>query len=150
MTTRKSSRTATLDPVKVCALALKQVKSASDYHRIGNANAPETLTAAWEHLTSEDQTRIINIVNSDTPADPQSIADELAACGTKIQLEAVKAHYGELAVKQAWKLLSSVERDRIKSLCDNAEKVEVSPVTENPTLYKVEPAPSKLTKRNLT
>lgn len=135
-------KTATLDPVKVCSLALKQVKSASDYHQIGSVNTPETLTAAWEYLTAEDQTRIINIVNSNTPSDPKTIADELMACGTLIQLQAIKAVYGDVVVKGAWKLLSKDERDRIKSLCDNGQKEEVPPVTEQPTIYKMETQPT--------
>lgn len=127
---KTATKTATLDPVKVCSLALKQVKSASDYHQIGVANSPETLTAAWEYLAQEDQTRIINIVNNDTPADPKTIASELMACGTLIQLQAIKVSYGDIAVKTAWKLLPQDERDRIKSLCDNGQKEEVQPVTE--------------------
>lgn len=121
MTTRK---TATLDPTKICTLALRQVKSASDYHQIGNTNPNEILTAAWNTLSEADQQRITNIINNDVPTNPQLIADELAASGSKIQLEAVKAHYGELLIKQAWRLLSTRERTRIKALCDNGQKEE--------------------------
>lgn len=72
-------------------------------------------------------------MNADTPAAPKTIASELMASGSKIQLESVKAHYGELAIKAAWKLLQPQERDRIKTLCDNGQREEVSPpVTEQP------------------
>jgi len=52
-------------------------------------NAPEILSAAWEQLNQEEQTHIINIVNDDTKAAPQAIADELVSCG-KIELQTIK------------------------------------------------------------
>jgi hypothetical protein len=165
MAPRKTS-TATLHPVKVCTLALKQVKSASDYHQIGSANTPETLTTAWSELSEQDQQRIIDLVNANTQPDPRTIADELMACGTLIQLQATKASYGDVAVKAAWKLLPPQERDRIHSLCDNGQKdhmdnvvqmqqigdlegnkhssaEEVQPMTEQPANYQVEPPTRK-------
>lgn len=115
---RKSSvKPDPIDPVKVCTLALKQVKCASDYHRVETVNSPEILTAAWEHLTADEQQRITDIVNANTPADPQTIADELMACGNKIDLQTIKSQHGDVAVKSAWKLLPQSERDRIKHLC---------------------------------
>ena len=140
-------KTATLDPVKVCMLALRQIKSASDYHAIGNTNPNEILTAAWNTLSEVDQQRITNIINNDTPATPQTIADELTACGAKLQLAAIKAQHGQLAVKQAWKLLSVEERSRLTTICQNESTEELEPV-EKPATYKVE-SESKLTKRNL-
>ena len=138
MATRK---TATLNPIKVCMLALKQVKSASDYHQLSNTSPTETLTAAWNTLSEADQQRITEIINNDVPFTPQAIAEELAASGNKIQLEAVKAHHGELALRQAWRLLEPSERIRIKALCNSGQKEEVSPVTEQPATYQVKPQP---------
>jgi hypothetical protein len=83
-------------------------------------------------------------MNSDTPALPQNIASELMACGSKIQLQTIKSQHGELPVKQAWRLLPQQERDRIKGLCDNdtcsPPVEETQPMTEQPTIYKLEPA----------
>lgn len=135
-------KTAThIDPVAVTAAALKAVKVAADYQRIGNSNPAETVIAAWEQLTLIEQQRIRNIVDSDTKPTPQAIADELAACGTKSQLESVKAEYGDLLIKQSWKLLEPSERIRIKNLCDNGQREEPQPVTEHPATYQVEPQP---------
>lgn len=46
-----SKKAATVDPVKVCVLAFKQVKSSSDYHQIGSVNLAEVLATAWGQLT---------------------------------------------------------------------------------------------------
>jgi hypothetical protein len=100
MARRASTKTTTLDSVKVCAAALKQVKCAADYHRIGSVNAPEILAAAWEQLNQEEQTRIINIVNDDTKAAPQAIADELVSCDSKIELQTIKSQHGDVAVRR--------------------------------------------------
>lgn len=54
------------------------------------------------------------------------------ACGTLIQLQAIKASYGDVAVKGAWKLLPKDERDRLTAICQNQPKEEVPPVTEQP------------------
>ena len=145
MATRKT--TTKIDPIVITAAALRAIKTSFDYHRIGSSNPTETVTAAWEHLTELEQQRITEIVNNDVQPEPQAIADELASCGNKIELEAIKSTYGELAIKAAWKLLPQSERDRIKLLCENQEKEEMSPMIQEPTIY-VE-SPSKLTKRNL-
>lgn len=49
---------------------------------------------------------------------PQAIADELAAYGTLIQWQAVKAHHGELLIKSAWQLLPQSERDCLTAIFD--------------------------------
>ena len=146
MTTRKSATK--IDPIVITAAALKSIKVASDYHRIRSTTEPKILEQAWNQLPESEQNRLTNIVNNDTQPEPQAIADELSSCGNKIELEAIKSNYGELAIKAAWKLLPQSERDRIKSLCENQQKQEVEPVTEQPANYSVE-STSKLTKRNL-
>ena len=86
-----------IDPVKVCTLALKQVKCASDYNRIGTANTPEILTAAWKLLTESEQQRISDILNNNAKlVDPQALANELIACGSALELKQVKSEYGDL------------------------------------------------------
>jgi len=50
------------------------------------------------------------------------IANELSACATKIQLESVKAEYGEVLSRQAWRLLPQHERDQIRLFCNEQEE----------------------------
>lgn len=126
-----------VDPVKVCTLALKQVKCAADYHRIGNANSPEIVTAAWEQLTIHEQQRITDLINSNLQPDPQALADELMACGAALQLKRLKTEYGDMAVKAAWKLLPQLKRERIKAICD-LEPQPTEPATETTEAYQVE------------
>jgi len=144
MALRKTSKPETIDAVQVCTLAFKQVKCAADYNRIGTANTPETLTAAWNLLTELEQQRITDIVNNNAQPDPQALADELIACGSALELKRVKSEYGD-AVKEAWKLLPQSERDRIKTLCDNGQRQSTEetpqPVIEQPTSYQVEAPP---------
>ena len=64
MARKPLAKSTQLDPVKVCTLALKQVKCAADYHKIGSANSIEVVAAAWEQLTQDDQQRIADLVNS--------------------------------------------------------------------------------------
>jgi hypothetical protein len=122
-------------------------------------------------LSEQDQQRIIDLVNANTQPDPRTIADELMACGTLIQLQATKASYGDVAVKAAWKLLPQQERDRIKALCDNGQlrhlgnvvqmaqigdfcdneqEEKSAPVIEQPANYQVEPQTRKNTLIELT
>ncbi len=92
MATRKlSAKPNQIDSTKVCTLALKQVKCAADYHRIGSANSTEILTAAWEQLTTDEQQHIADLINSNVQPAPQSLADELMACGAAIELKRIKA-----------------------------------------------------------
>jgi len=121
MALRKTSKPDDIDPMKVCTLALKQVKCVADYNRIGTANSPETLTSAWSLLTELEQQRITDIVNNNAQPDPQALADELMACGTALELKRIKAEYGDVAVKTAWKLLSAAERERIKQLYSESQ-----------------------------
>ena len=139
MATRKT--TTKIDPIVITAAALRAIKTSFDYHRIGSSNPTETVTAAWEHLTELEQQRITEIVNNDTQPEPQSIADELMACGSLIQLQAIKSNYGDVAVKAAWRLLPQPERDRLTNICKNVPQPpeETAAVTETPTTYKVEP-----------
>lgn len=125
MATRKTATK--IDPITVTAAALKACKCAGDYHTVESATEPETLQTAWGSLQEQEQTRLTNIVKNDTQANPKVIADELAACGAKLQLEAIKSHYGELAVKTAWKLLPQQERDRLTLVCkgESSEPVAV-------------------------
>ena len=91
-----------------------------DYHRIGGANAPETLTAAREHLTELEQTRITNIVCSMTPHPPmlQSLMN-WQRVAPRFTWRLSRRRYGDVAVKGAWKLLPKDERDRLTSICQN-------------------------------
>jgi len=50
----------------------------------------------------------------------QGIAN--GACATKIQLESVKAEYGEVLSRQAWRLLPQHERDQIRLFCNEQEE----------------------------
>lgn len=134
---RKPAKADPIDPVKVCTLALKQVKCAAEYHRIGSVNSPDVLTAAWEQLTLDEQQRITDLINSNIQPDPQIIADELTACGNKIDLQTIKSQYGDTLVKAAWKLLPLSERDRIKAICDGEPQPTPAP--------KPEPSTKKLT-----
>lgn len=141
--TRKSLIKANLiDPVQICTLALKQIKCAADYHRIGSVNSTEIVTAAWEQLTTDDQQRITDLINSNVQPDPQTVADELVACGNKIDLQTIKSQHGEAIVKAAWKLLPQSERDRIKAICDGepqpTPETQPEPVIETPEAYPVE------------
>ena len=142
MATRISTKHNHLDPVKVCILALKHVKCAADYHRIGNANSIEVMTAAWEQLQVDEQQRLTDLINSDAQLDPQILVDELMACGVALELKRIKAEYGEMAVKAAWKLLPQFERDRIKAICEGEpEQTQASqfePMVNNPQAHQVE------------
>lgn len=153
---RKSlAKSTQIDPVKVCTLALKQVKCAADYHRIGNVNSPEIVTAAWEQLTTDEQQRITDLITSNVQPDPQVLANELMACGVALELKRIKAEYGDVAVKAAWKLLPPSERDRIKAICDGEPQPtpapQSEPVVETPEVYPVKQLQqSELPTRKLT
>lgn len=149
---RKSiAKSTQVDSVKVCTLALKQVKCASDYHQIGSANSIEVVAAAWEQLTTDDQQRIADLVNSNVQPDPQALADELVACGTALELKPIKAEYGDMAVKATWKLLPQPERDRIKAICDGGPQptpeIQPEPVIETLEAHQVELTPQSSTRR---
>ncbi len=141
MTTRISTKHNHLDPVKVCTLALKHVKCAADYHRIGNANSTEILSAAWGQLQVGEQQRLTELINSDAQLDPQILVDELTACGAALELKRIKAEYGEMTVKAAWKLLPQVERDRIKAICngepEQTQALQLEPSTRKLTLTEL-------------
>ena len=96
MASRKSTKPETINPTQVCTLALKQVKCAADYNRIGTANSPETLTSAWSLLAESEQQRITDIINNNIQPDPQALVDELIACESALELKRVKAEYGDL------------------------------------------------------
>ena len=147
MATRISTKHNHIDPVKVCILALKHIKCAADYHRIGNANSTEIMTAAWGQLHLDEQQRLTKLINSDTQLDPQILVDELTACGVALELKRIKAEYGEIAVKAAWKLLPQFERDRIKAICesepDQTQALQPEPIIENPEAHQFQqPKPS--------
>lgn len=135
---RKTTKTS-IDPISLAHAALKNVKTAADYNRISNTTEPQVLTEAWNTLAESEQQRITQIVNTETQPSPQAIALELAACETLIQLQAVKAHYGETLIKSAWKLLLQKERDRLKEICQ--------PQTQAKPTEK--PATTQQTKRTL-
>lgn len=153
MTQRKlSTKPQLIDPVKVCTLALKQVKCVADYNRIGTANTPETLTSAWNLLTESEQQRITDIINNNAQPDPKTLADELMACDTALELKRVKSEYGDL-VKQAWKLLPESERDRIKQLCSESQpepQPQAEPEAQPDTKPAPEPKPKSKTLIELT
>lgn len=143
MAPRKTS-TAKIDPIAVIAIALKQVKTAADYNRIGAANTQADLEAAWQTLSASDQTRIQTICNSTPQPDINAIAQEIIACGCFLELQAVKAQYSAGAVKEAWLSIPATERQRIKALCDNGHKAEEpQPVTEQSATSQAEPAQPK-------
>lgn len=153
VTRRTSTKTATtIDPVSVTALALKQIKTAIDYSRISRANTETVVDQAWNRLSESEQQRISDIIENDVQPTPEVIADELAASGSKLELEALKSNYGEIAIKAAWWLLPQRERDRIKALCECESQPqpteETTPMTEQPSVHKVESTPT-LAKRNL-
>lgn len=151
MATRKTStKTATIDPVALTTAALKAIKTADDYYRVHNTTESDVFKTAWDSLTNTEQNRI-DVLILDNEVDIHLISNKLSACSSKIQLEAVKAEYGELAVRTAWKLLSQQERDRIKALCNNEhQSVEETPqpVTETPTIYNVD-SPTQHPRRSL-
>lgn len=130
-----------IDPVAVLKIALRQVKTKSDYNRIVTANASSDIEAALATLTDVDRDRIAKICNDSPPPDLNAIASEITACGTYLELQAVKASHGEDVVKAAWKLVSPEERLRLKGICKTEQQQveESSPVTEQPTAYQVEP-----------
>ena len=142
MATRISTKHNHIDPVKVCTLALKHVKCAADYHRIENANSTEIMTAAWEQLHIDEQQRLTELINSNAQLDPQNLVDELIACGVALELKRIKAEYGEMAVKAAWKLLPQFERDRIKAICESEPEqipmLQPEPAFTNPQAYQIE------------
>ena len=127
-----------IDPVTVAAIAIKQVKTKADYNRITTANTPSDIEAAWATLTDVDRERITAICNASPPPDLNVIASEIIACGTYLELQSIKAEHGESLIKQAWLTIAIPERDRIKALCDNKQKEEPSPMTEQPT-YQAPP-----------
>lgn len=141
MAQRKSSKTNPIQPVALTVAALKAVRSCSDYNRLSSTTEPAVFEAAWNQLPESEQQRITDIVNSNTAPTPEVIATELSACGTLIQLQAVKAEHGD-AVRIAWKLLSVTERDRLTAICKNGTQLEpqAEPVTEKPEAYQVEPS----------
>jgi len=149
MAPRKTSKPDTIDPVKVCTLALKQVKCVADYNRIGTVNSPEILTSAWSLLTESEQQCITDILNNDAQPKPQDIADELIACDTAIELKRVKSEYGDL-VKAAWKLLPQSERDRIKALCDTQAQPQPESQRKPETAPDLQPTVKKHTLIELT
>lgn len=115
-------KTTKIDPVAVTAAALRACKCAADYHTVEGATDSDTMNEAWATLNGIDRTRLTEIIKKAVKPKPQDIADELAACGTLIQLQAIKSAYGDLAVKTAWKLLPQQERDRITTICQNQPK----------------------------
>lgn len=121
MAPRKSTKTNPIHPVALAVAALKAVRCGADYHRLGSTIDAFVFQAAWNQLPADEQQRLTQIVNSNAQPDPQAIADELAACGSLIQLQAVKAHHGEVAIKSAWKLLSQSERDRLLCICGSEQ-----------------------------
>lgn len=130
-----------IDPVQVCKLALTQVKRAADFYCIGNANSTEIMTAAWEQLNANEQQRITDLVNNNAQLDPQGLANELTACGAELEFKRIKAEYGDMAVKAAWKLLLQSERDRIKIFCEGEPQPkpasQTEPSTRKPTLVEL-------------
>lgn len=155
MTTRKTGTH--IDPVQVMAIALKHAKTVGDYYRL-RMSEPERFELAWDQLPESEQQRLTDIVNNVVEPTPQVIANELSACGSLVQFQATKSSYGATAIKAAWKLLTQDDRDRLTAVCKNQDidkdgtpnmtDEEPEPVTEAPTIYKVE-SETKLTKRNL-
>ena len=131
-----TTRTHTLkkiDPVVIARHALRHIKNKGDYNRIQTANKPEDFEAAWQSLDAEAQERITAICGSAPQPDINGIASEITACGTYLELQAIKAEYGKDTVKAAWLTIPIPERDRIKALCHNVQKAEEStPMTEQP------------------
>jgi hypothetical protein len=60
------------------------------------------------------------------------ICHELSGCDNKEQLTATKAKYEVATVKQAWAMLDSPIKDRIKDLCEEAPKLK-----ERPRLWEI-------------
>ncbi len=141
MAPRKTSTANQIDPVVLTSVALKAVRCASEYHRLVGTAERAVLESAWNKLSESEQSRITGIVNDNIQPDPQTIADELAACGTLFELRATKASYGDVAVKSAWKLLPVTERDRLTRICQGEPQPvqeTPAPVTEQPAAYHVE------------
>lgn len=114
---RRSTKTSDVDPISLCTAAFKNVKDAADYHAIVNTTEPEVRTDAWNKLSTVEQERIKEILNTNNQPLPQAVAAELMDCETLVQLKAIKSRYGEELVKAAWKLLATQERDRLKLIC---------------------------------
>ena len=136
-----SRKTATqIDPVSVIAIALRGVKSKTDYAHIISANSKADVEAAWDSLIVQDQQRITNVCNSAQPPDLNVIAQEIVACGSYLELQSVKAQYGEHLAKQAWHFIPTSERQRIKALCTPCHQPveQAQPMTEQPATYLVE------------
>jgi len=127
MPQRKSTKSNLIDPIALTAAALKAVKVAADFHRLNSTTELNVFQSAWSSLPMSEQERITGIVDNDTQPEPQAIANELAACGTLIALKGVKASYGDVAVKNAWKLLPIPERDRLKAICAGEPKTDHQP-----------------------
>lgn len=147
MATRKATASTSIDTVQVVAIALKRCKNKAEYNRIAGANTEADLIAAWNTLDFEYQSRIHQMCNEAPQPDAQVVADELSACGTRIELQAVKATYGDVAVKNAWKLLPQTERDRLTGICKNEVK---EPTLEPVTEPKPEPQPKPKTRTLFT
>lgn len=73
---------------------------------------------AWSRLTVEEQKHISDMCAETKKPNPQLIADEIAACGCLLELQALKAEHSEDAVKAGWRILSAVERERITAICN--------------------------------
>lgn len=151
MASRKSSTSTKIDPIAVCAFALRRVNAKSDYLSICTANESSIVEAAWQTLTEPEQHRIHALMDSVPQPDLNAISDEIMACGTLIQLQATKAQYREDTVKAAWKLIPADERRRLKALCTEQPQREEAPtpVSEIPAAYQVEPQPTKPKTRTL-
>ena len=143
MATRKIATQ--IDPITVIAIALKHVKLKADYTRIAAANTTDDLQEAWVTLSSEDQLRVQQICDGTAQPDLQTIASEIIACGSYLELQSVKSQYGEHLAKQAWHFIPASERQRIKALCTPEQQPveQTPPMTEQPTTYPVEPAQPK-------
>lgn len=127
--TKHKSKTTSIDPTALTAAALKACKCAADYHRLGTTSDEDVFKSAWNTLPADEQNRITHIINTNTQPDPQTIADEMSACGSRIELQAIKASYGDASVKSAWQLLPAAERDRLKKICyeQQAEETVTQP-----------------------
>ena len=108
-----------MNPTAVTTAALKACKCSADHNRINNTTESTVLEAAWKQLPESEQQRITQIGNDNTSPTPEAIASELAACSTYLELQAIKSEFGEPLVRQAWKLLTSEERDRLTAICQN-------------------------------
>ncbi|GAC1456859.1 MAG: hypothetical protein NVS2B14_00110 [Chamaesiphon sp.] len=137
------TKTATIDPVKVCVLALqKTVKSAADYYRVESANTKEVFSQALAILDKDSLDRLDSIIAAATPPTPETIAEEFRACGSQLELKHIKAEVGEELSRAAWKLLSAEDKDRLRALCSApgaiAEATQQPPQTKQTLLNLTE------------